>query len=293
MSEVVLKDVVPVILAGGVGRRLRPLSRPSRPKPFLRLFSKSSLLQTTVRRCTGMRPPLIVCNHLHRAFAQENMRGIGVTPGALVLEPSGRNTAPAITAAAYLLAERTGPDSLMLVLPTDHAIAQPEKLRIAVAQGVAGARAGLLVTFGVMPFRAESRFGYIGADEPIGASDTMRRVRHFIEKPPREEALRLLAQGGYYWNSGIFLFSAQSWLAAVREFCPAAHEACRGAVNGGRRENESVFLEETAFSRQPSISIDRAVMEKTDKAAMIPLDTDWRDLGTWGALAAHMVGKLR
>lgn len=287
-----LADVVPVILAGGEGRRLRPLSRPAAPKPFLKLCSRQSLLQKTLARCEGMSPPVIVCNRAHYDLVRRQAEEGGFNPGLIVLEPAGRNTAPALTAAAHILSMESGPNALMLVMPSDHEIAHPEKLKEAVARGLVAAREGWLVTFGITPRAPDPHFGYIGGGAAINGAVDVRGVSSFVEKPPPDVARRLVGQG-YVWNSGIFLFSVQSWLTAIQKYSPETYDCCAEAAGRSWREGNAVFLEEENFARQPSVSIDRAVMEKTDRAAVVALDMPWRDLGTWRALAGHLFEKVK
>ena len=297
------RRIHPVILSGGAGTRLWPLSRALYPKQFFPLTSDLSLLQETVKRVADparFAPPLIVCNHEHRFIAAEQLREIGVAPQDIVLEPVARNTAAACAVAALVLGaggpgsaggfaeasgDRAAGDALMLVLPSDHAISDAGAFLAAVERAVPAAEAGFLVTFGIKPDRPETGYGYIegGAAIEAGATGYLRAAR-FKEKPELGAAQQMVAAGSWFWNSGMFLFRAGTLLAEMERLAPQVAGACRAALNGARRDLDFLRLDENAFATAPSISIDYAVMEKTDRAAVVPAEMGWSDVGSWPAL---------
>ncbi|HXV20239.1 MAG TPA: mannose-1-phosphate guanylyltransferase/mannose-6-phosphate isomerase [Desulfuromonadales bacterium] len=277
--------IVPVILSGGAGTRLWPLSRELYPKQLLPLVGAQTMLQETVTRLRGLAglgAPLVVCNESHRFLVAEQLRAIGVNPAAIVLEPVGRNTAPAVAVAA-LLAGAGGEDPILLVLPADHVITDSAALRAAVQAGVALAEEGRLLTFGIVPDKPETGNGYIRAGEPLGPAKAYT-VAEFKEKPDLQTAEGYLASGNYYWNSGMFLFRASTFLAELERFAPQMLTACRKAVAGAARDLDFTRLDGEAFAACPGNSIDYAVMEKTAAAAVIPLAAGWSDVGSWSAL---------
>ena len=276
----------PVILVGGSGTRLWPLSRRSMPKQFLPLASQHSLLQDTLARLNGIEevaPPIFLCNQEHRFLVAEQVLEVGVTPDALMLEPTARNTAPAIAAAAHYLVQKT-PDALMLVLPSDHVISDVAAFHECVQRAEKVARDGFLVTFGIVPHRAETGYGYIQRGQVLPDDENAFQVSRFVEKPDEATAQRYLASGDYSWNSGMFLFRAQVFLDELEKFHPEIVSSTRLAVEGAYSDLDFYRLEESAFQASSSLSIDVAVMEKTDKAVVIPSDIGWSDLGSWSAL---------
>lgn len=278
--------IIPVILSGGAGTRLWPLSRELYPKQFLPLAGEHSLLQQTVLRLQGlpdMAPPLVVCNEEHRFLVAEQLRAAGVEGAAIVLEPAGRNTAPAVALAALHVNARHGGDALMLVLPSDHLIADAQAFRRAVLDGVPAATTGALVTFGVRPTRPETGYGYIRAGDALDAG-AARRVLAFFEKPDAEHAKAYVASGEYLWNGGMFLLGAGSYLAELERHAPAIAGACRAAFDAVSADLDFVRVAREAFLTSPSDSIDYAVMERTDRAAVVALDAGWSDVGSWDAL---------
>ena len=287
----VLNEITPVILAGGAGRRLWPLSTEMRPKPFLRWRGGRSLLQHTAERVAALKAPFVVCNARHRPLALQQL------PQAqqMFLEPQGRGTAPAVAAAAHFMVEtarRRGDgevqdDPLLLVLPSDHVIARPEALLQAVAAGAPLAKEGWLVTFGIKPAGASPRYGYISAGASL--TDEAFEVASFIEKPGKAAAQACLAGGVAYWNSGIFLFSAKAYLAALKVQHPEIFGASYAALSRATRLQNGIFLNEESFSACPALSIDYAVMEKAPRRAVIPVSMGWRDLGTWPSLMASLI----
>ena len=275
--------MIPVILSGGSGTRLWPLSRQAYPKQFLALAGEDTMLQATWQRVAELASaaPLVVANEDHRFMVAEQLRQVGCTPAAIVLEPVGRNTAPAIAVAA-LQATADGADPLLLVLPSDHVIADAAGFRAAVAAATPAAQNGKLVTFGIVPTAAETGYGYIQA--VAGGDAPVRAVARFVEKPDAATAAQYLASGQYFWNSGMFLFKASRYLAELERHAPAMLTACRAAFEGAKRDTDFVRLDKAAFAACPSDSIDYAVMEKTADAAVLPIDVGWNDVGSWSAL---------
>ena len=271
----------PVLLSGGSGTRLWPLSREAHPKQFLPLGGEETMLQATWRRVAGIAEaaPIVVAGEEHRFLVAEQLRQIGAPMPAIVLEPVGRNTAPAIAAAA-LQAMAGGEDPLLLVLPSDHVVRDAAAFRDAVRAAVPAAEAGALVTFGIVPHAPETGFGYIQA-EP---GDGVRAVSRFVEKPDAATAQAYLDAGGYYWNSGMFLLRASRYLEELQRFRPAIVEAVRGAFEAAARDGDFIRLQAQAFAAGPSDSIDYAVMEHTDAAMVLPVDIGWNDVGSWSAL---------
>jgi mannose-1-phosphate guanylyltransferase/mannose-6-phosphate isomerase len=275
----------PVILSGGVGSRLWPLSRSLFPKQLLALAGENSLIQDTARRASGpgFAPPLIVCNVDHRFLIAEQMRAAGISPRAILLEPRGRNTAPAAAAAALMVAEKD-PDGLLLLMPADHVIRDMEAFARAVDSASAAAAQGYLVTFGIAPTAPETGYGYIQRGAELYESARSFAVRRFVEKPDRDAAAAYVAAGDYYWNSGLFLFQAKNYLAELERLEPALLAQCRAAIRDGKRDLDFFRLDAAAFEACKSISIDYAVMERTDKAAIVPVAMGWSDIGSWEAL---------
>ncbi len=273
----------PVILSGGTGTRLWPLSRESYPKQFWPLISGTPMLQETVGRASGpgFAPPIAVCNEAHRFLVAEQLR---CRPGArIVLEPGPRNTAPAIAAAALLLFE-TAPDDVMWLMAADSAVADIPALHAALARAAEAARRGRIVTFGMTPTAPETGYGYIEAGAPLEGAPGVAAVARFVEKPDAATAARYVADGKHLWNSGMFVATAATLIAELDRHAPALMEAVRRAVHGATRDLDFVRLDAAAFAAAPSISIDYAVMEKTDRAAVVPASIGWSDLGSWDSL---------
>jgi mannose-1-phosphate guanylyltransferase/mannose-6-phosphate isomerase len=281
MSNVQAPRLQPVLLSGGSGTRLWPLSREMYPKQFLPLVGDDTMLQATWKRVAPLAslPPIVVANESHRFLAAEQLRVLDVSNPAILLEPVGRNTAPAIAAAA-LQAMATGDDPLLLVLPSDHVIADAQAFRAAVAVAGLAAEQGALVTFGIMPTGAETGFGYIQA----APGDGVRKVLRFVEKPDAATAQAYLDAGGYYWNSGMFLFRASRYLQELQRLRPDILAATRTAFTAATRDGDFIRLDKDAFAACPSESIDYAVMEQTDAAMVLPVDIGWNDVGSWSAL---------
>ena len=275
----------PVILSGGSGTRLWPLSRSDLPKQLLPLLGPSSLLQETAERVADadrFAPPLVVCNEDHRFLVAEQLRAIGVAPSAIVLEPIGRNTAPAVAVAAAIVA-RTDPTGVMLVLPSDHHIADLAAFRAAIDRAAVAAADGRFALFGIKPAGPDSGYGYIVQGAAAGTAGVFV-VDRFVEKPPRADAEALLATGRGWWNSGIFVLRADRYLAELERLQPQIATAARAAVAAGGGDLDFLRLGRDAFAASPSISIDHAVMEHTADAVVVPVDMAWSDLGSWQAL---------
>ncbi|MBL8253179.1 MAG: mannose-1-phosphate guanylyltransferase/mannose-6-phosphate isomerase [Candidatus Competibacter sp.] len=277
--------IVPVILSGGSGTRLWPLSREAYPKQFLPLVDQNTMLQNTALRIAGLADvatPLVVCNQEHRFMVAEQLRAIGIQPATAILEPVGRNTAPAVAVAA-LHAQCDGADPTLLILPADHVIADVEGFRAAVRQVATHAEAGRLITFGIVPTAPETGYGYIKAGAPLDDSGVCA-VERFVEKPDADTAQTYFQSGTYSWNSGMFMFRASSFLAELEQFAPAVLAACQQALATGRADRDFLWLDGAAFAACPKDSIDYAVMEKTDHAVILPLEVGWNDVGSWSAL---------
>ncbi len=277
--------VVPVLLSGGSGTRLWPVSRESFPKQFWPLVSDRSMIEETARRALGegFAPPIVVCNQAHRFVVAEQLRRAGVVSPRILLEPVGRNSAPAIAAAALLVAEQD-PDTVLWMMAADADIRDVPALHRALAAAAAAARAGRIVTFGMRPTSAETGYGYIEVGEPIAGLPGVHDLARFVEKPDAATAAKLSASGRHLWNSGMFVFTAGTLLAEMERHAPEVLLALRPAVSGRSEDLDFIRLEPAAFGRVPSISLDYAVAERTDRAAVVPADLGWSDVGSWGAL---------
>lgn len=277
-----------VLLSGGSGTRLWPLSRESYPKQFLPLIGEQSLLQATWLRVrelasadarNGLDKLIVVGNEEHRFMVAEQLRQVGARPEALILEPIGRNTAPAIAVAA-MRAMAGGNDPVLLVLPSDHVIRDEAGFRAAVLQALPEAESGGLVAFGIVPSAPETGYGYIHAARAEG----VRSIDRFVEKPDLATATAYLASGDYFWNSGMFLFRASRYLDELARFNPSMLARCRDALDAATTDNDFLRLDRAAFEACPSDSIDYAVMEKTERAFVLPIAIGWNDVGSWSAL---------
>lgn len=275
---------VPIIMAGGSGTRLWPLSRQLHPKQFLPLVdTQFSMLQATINRLAGLTDtsPQLICNEEHRFLAAEQLRQLGLEDINILLEPVGRNTAPAIALAA-LQATAEGDDPLMLVLAADHLIQDTEAFHDGIRIAAVLAEAGKLVSFGITPTRPETGYGYLRQGASVGNGGF--EVTRFVEKPDAETAQLYLAEGDYYWNSGMFMFKASRYLEELETFEPEIVFWCREALAKGQRDMHFTRIDREAFLQCPDNSIDYAVMEKTHQAVMVPLDANWSDIGSWTAL---------
>jgi mannose-1-phosphate guanylyltransferase/mannose-6-phosphate isomerase len=281
--------ILPVILAGGSGTRLWPLSRALYPKQLISLVDRHTMLQNTVLRLVGladMAKPMVICNDEHRFMVAEQLRCIDIQAEAIVLEPVGRNTAPALAVAA-LWAIEAGSDPVLLILPADHHIRFTKKFQEAIQAGCDHAQSGRLITFGIVPHKPETGYGYIKMGRHLpsaGADGAAVTIEAFVEKPDLETARRYVASHAYCWNSGIFLFKASLALKALQTFVPDIVAACRQAIKKGQPDLDFFRLDRAAFAACPADSIDYAIMERTDIGAMVPLAAGWDDLGSWEAL---------
>jgi mannose-1-phosphate guanylyltransferase/mannose-6-phosphate isomerase len=277
--------ITPIILSGGSGSRLWPLSRALYPKQLLPLIGDQTMIQQTLMRLDGLDDParpVVVCNEEHRFLVAEQLRQVGIEPAAIILEPIGRNTAPAVAVAAARVLESggKGEDPVLLVLPADHVIRNQAAFLEAVREGAALAARGNLVTFGIVPNEPHTGYGYIRGSEQGVPS----HVEEFVEKPDLQTAQAYLASGDYYWNSGMFMFRASRYVAELRQHRPDIVSACVAAVAGARSDLDFLRLDSEAFESCPADSIDYAVMEKTDRAMVVPLDAGWSDVGSWSSL---------
>ncbi len=281
-----MTTIHPVILSGGSGTRLWPLSREHYPKQLLALAGERTMLQQTALRLDGLpgvESPVLVCNEEHRFLVAEQLREIGKTPTHIILEPVGRNTAPALTLAALALAKRD-PQAVMLVMPADHIIPDVKAFQSAVTAALRAADEGYLATFGIVPTKPETGYGYIRQGQALAGHGSARRVAAFVEKPDTGTAAEYLASGEYFWNSGMFVLRADVWLEELARNRPDILRACEAAYTQGRQDGEFYRVESESFRACPGDSIDYAVMEKTDRAAVVPLDAGWSDIGAWSAI---------
>ncbi len=285
-------DLIPVIIGGGAGTRLWPLSRKHFPKQFAPMPANAAagadnLFQATVARANLFKPKrmVVVCNEAHRFFVSDCLREFGGIDFSILVEPVARNTAPAIALAALAILEDHG-DGLMLVLPSDHTVADTDGFKAAVRTATDAASSGLLVTFGVVPERAETGYGYIRKGEPIAAGGEVYRAAEFREKPDAKTAQRWLDAGDCCWNSGIFLFKASVYLEQLQACAPEIHAACNKAHAGRTRDLDFICAERASFEACPDISVDYAVMERAANVALVPAQIGWNDVGSWDAMAA-------
>lgn len=280
------EKIWPIILSGGHGTRLWPLSRALYPKQLLPIVSDKSLLQETVERINDLarfREPIVVCSDEHRFTAADQIARLGVRPHTMILEPEARGTAPAAAVAALVVAEQE-PDALLLIMPSDHVVEDVAAFHEALDRGAVAARQGRMLTFGIDPLGAETGYGYVERGDPIAKTQGCYGTLKFIEKPDRAAAESYVAAGGYYWNSGIFLFRADRYLEELERLRPEIVEACRLAVREGSTDLGFYRLDTAAFAQCPSDSIDYAVMEHTDAGAVVPVQMGWSDMGSWPEL---------
>lgn len=275
--------IIPVILSGGAGTRLWPLSRSQYPKQFLSLAAQNTMIQETLLRLEGIdvASPIVICNESHRFIVADQLAQINVKNPFIILEPLGRNTAPAIAAGA-LKAQALDKDAVMVVLPSDHVIQNKAALAHGVELACKAAAEGFLVTFGITPTAPETGYGYIKAQ--VKSGEAVFPLDRFVEKPNRETAQKYLDSGEYFWNSGMFVFKASTFLAELQHFEPEIFASVEAAYTKAAVDVDFIRLEKEAFATSPSRSIDYAVMEKTSKGKVIPLDAGWNDVGAWSAL---------
>jgi len=281
--------ILPVILAGGSGTRLWPLSRALYPKQLISLVDRHTMLQNTILRLDGLDGagnPVVICNDEYRFMVAEQLRQIEIKADAIILEPVGRNTAPALAVAA-IRAMETGGDPVLLILPADHHIEHTDQFQRVIKSGHAYALAGRMITFGIVPEKPETGYGYIKKGDPLpsaGEDTTAVSIAAFVEKPDLATARQYVASKAYCWNSGMFMFKASQVLKELGAFAPDIVAACREAIKKGKSDLDFFRLDKAAFAACPSDSIDYAVMEKTDSGAMVPMVAGWNDLGSWEAL---------
>ena len=278
--------ITPVLLCGGSGTRLWPLSRKSYPKQFVPLIGETTLFQASAQRLSGdgFAAPLVLTNSDFRFIVTEQLSAAGIDPSAILIEPQGRNTAPAVLAAALWL-EKTDPDGLMLIAPSDHVVPDAPAFRAAVAAGVPAAQAGQLVTFGIKPIHAETGYGYLElAEEPGDFAARPLTLARFVEKPDAARAAEMLAAGSYLWNAGIFLFSVRAIIAAFRAHAPGLLAPVQAAVDDGKPDLGFLRLAAAPWAKAADISIDYAVMEKASNLSVVPFAAGWSDLGGWDAV---------
>jgi mannose-1-phosphate guanylyltransferase len=287
MKDAANPMIVPVILSGGAGTRLWPMSTEAQPKQFLPLVGETSLLAQTLERVAGQpgyAAPMLVGSGRHEALARAALVDAG--PDArIICEPAARNTAPAILLAAIEVAALHGDDALLLVMPSDHVMTRPEALLAAVAAGAVAARGGALVTFGISPTSPETGYGYLALGDDWPGSPGVRHVDRFVEKPPRDRAEAMVADGRHLWNAGIFLFSARTILSAAQALAPEMAAVAEVAMAAAERDGIVIHPDTDLFATSPSESIDYAIMEHADTVAAVPVDPGWSDLGSWDALA--------
>ena len=277
-----METILPVIICGGSGSRLWPLSRALHPKQFLSLTDEKSLLQMTIDRVSFLpQTPMLVCNQDHRFMVAEQLRSMDITDSTILLEPSQRNTAPAIALAA-LKAIESGEDPILLVLPSDHVMNNSVALAKAICHAAEFADEGMLMTFGIAPTHPESGYGYIHTGAEL--SDSAYMIDQFIEKPGQHLAEEYIQSDRYFWNSGMFLFRASSFLRELETYHADMYRACLAIMACKREQSQFVYFDREVFAECPSQSVDFAVMECTFNAAVVPLEAQWSDVGSWQAL---------
>ena len=284
-----MSTIIPVILSGGAGTRLWPLSREMYPKQLLALTSNQTMLQDTAARLAGIKgtsAPIVVCNEAHRFTVAEQLRTSGLGASAILLEPVGRNTAPAVALAA-LQAQQSDPEAIIIVAPADHVIRDAQSFQAAAGAALPLAQQGKLVTFGILAHAPETGYGYIRRGESEGPA---YKVAQFTEKPPLDVAQQFVASGDYYWNSGMFVFKASRYLAELAAFAPDILAACTAAFEAAKADLDFVRIDKAEFARCRAESIDYAVMEKTKEALVLPLDVGWSDVGSWSSLFDALTG---
>lgn len=281
-----MNSIVPVILSGGSGTRLWPVSTDTAPKQFQPLTGSGSMFLQTLDRAvdrTRFAAPLVVCGSSHVAYVEADLAAAGITDARIIVEPAARNTAPAIALAAST-ALAADPAAMILVMPADHVMTDVPAFLGAIETARAAVEAGALATFGIAPAYPETGYGYIAAGEPLVAAPGVHAVRRFVEKPPRDKAEAMLAEGGHYWNAGIFLMRADRFLAELERQQPAMASACAASAADARHEGAQLHPGRDAFLGSPSNSIDYAVMEGAERVVVVPVDPGWSDVGGWAAL---------
>ncbi|MDO4699755.1 MAG: mannose-1-phosphate guanylyltransferase/mannose-6-phosphate isomerase [Moraxella sp.] len=273
----------PIIIAGGTGSRLWPISREMFPKQFQRLYGDKTMLQATIERLQGLDclPPIVICNENHRFIVAEQLRQIGQLNHNIILEPIGKNTAPAIALAAFF-ASQNGDNPNLLILPADHVILNKEAFQVAIKQALSHVEHGKLVTFGIVPQSPETGYGYIQCGEKL--ADTAFKVSQFVEKPDHATAQGYLDSGNYLWNSGMFAFKAKRYLAELQQHRADIYDICQKATTNWQTDLDFVRIDKEIFQTCPEDSIDYAVMEKTADAVVVPMDAGWNDVGSWSSL---------
>lgn len=277
--------ITPVILSGGAGTRLWPLSRKAHPKQLLPLLNDTSLLQDTINRLVGLKgieQTVVICNEEYRFMVAEQVRSTKIGASAIILEPVGRNTAPAIALAAFNVMQ-SNEEAVLLVLPADHDIKNINEFHKAIEIGLQQALNNQFVTFGIVPDSPETGYGYIKSTDSVGVNE-VSKIEKFVEKPDLETATKYIDEGGYYWNSGMFMFKASAYLEALQEFAPEIYTSSLNAINKAGKDMDFIRVGVEEFKQCPSDSIDYAVMEKVSNAVVIPVDIGWSDVGSWSAL---------
>lgn len=281
--------LTPIILSGGSGTRLWPLSRKLHPKQLLPLLNETSLLQDTIKRLHGLKDiaqTMVICNEEYRFMVAEQVHATGIGKSSIILEPIGRNTAPAIALAAFN-AMQTDEEAVLLVLPADHDIKNITEFHKAIEIGLQQALNNQFVTYGIVPNSPETGYGYIKSVDSVGVNE-VSKIDQFVEKPDLESATKYVNEGGYYWNSGMFMFKASEYLNALQEYAPEIYNTCQKAMIAAKRDMDFIRVGIEEFKQCPSDSIDYAVMEKVSNAVVIPVDIGWSDVGSWSAL--HEIG---
>jgi mannose-1-phosphate guanylyltransferase/mannose-6-phosphate isomerase len=278
--------IIPVILAGGLGTRLWPLSRQLYPKQLIEIYNDNTMLQNTILRLEGLEDiasPIVVCNEEHRFMTAEQLRKINVDPKAIILEPVGRNTAPAIAIAA-LKAMENSEDPILLILPADHVIEKVSKFHDVISSGLEYAKQDSLITFGIIPDAPEIGYGYIKQGELLQGNSGAAKIERFVEKPDLATARKYLGSGSYTWNSGMFMFKASAIIKELETHAPEIMKSCKKVISTGTQDLDFLRLGLKEFQTVPSDSIDYAVMEKTSKGIVVPLNAGWNDMGSFDAL---------